>query len=375
MRNFAQYNLLLLKKYEQWMVAMHYVKHTQDHYRKALREFVKFLGEKSAATVTHWDIRDFIVRISEDGASLDKTYRYLGVVRLFYDFLNLGGVVSYVAPRLVRLRRPLENGGPFLTESQVQRLIAATRTLRERALIELFYGTGCRLAEARHLKVEDIDLIGRTARITGKFGKVRNALLTKNAVEALRTYIGDRPSGFVFQKDMPIQKGSLGKKEDYWVGQWINYGSAGPPYRRESQSLGRVDVVPYEEARERFRKTLGNVNLVRPQSSGPLSRMAVQVMLEHIGERAGLKNVGPHMLRRSFATHLLDHGASLDVIQALMGHVYLQTTVRYTRLSTGRLVKTFERCHPRGKMNERRIAETSQQTAKIRQGDETSTEV
>jgi site-specific recombinase XerD len=101
-----------------------------------------------------------------------------------------------------------------------------------------------------------------------------------------------------------------------------------------------------------FETFLQGKNLARPISTHPLSNMAVQHLIKLIGERAGLRNVGPHMLRRSFATHLYDHGAALEVVQALLGHRFLQTTLGYTRLSTGRLKKTFERCHPRRKMNE-----------------------
>ena len=136
-------------------------------------------------------------------------YRSLGVLRLFYDFLNLGGVVSYVAPRFVKLRRPWWNSLAPLNESQVQRLISAARTVRERALVGFFYATGCRLNEARGLKVEDLDLDARTARVVGKFGKARLVLLTKNAARALRGYIRDRESGFVFRQERPVPTGCL----------------------------------------------------------------------------------------------------------------------------------------------------------------------
>jgi site-specific recombinase XerD len=105
-----------------------------------------------------------------------------------------------------------------------------------------------------------------------------------------------------------------------------------------------------EVAKQKFDKLLEGVNLVCPAIDRPLSNTGVRMILREVGERAGLKNVGAHMLRRSFATHLYDHGAGLEVIQALLGHVYLQTTLQYTRLSTGRLLKTFEKCHPRGRM-------------------------
>ena len=109
MHSYARFNRGLAKQYDQWMVAMHYAKSTQHIYRKVLLMFIKFLGPKSLASVSHGNIRKFIAQTSADGATLGTAYRELGVLRLFYDFLNLGGVVSYVAPRFVRLRRPWWN--------------------------------------------------------------------------------------------------------------------------------------------------------------------------------------------------------------------------------------------------------------------------
>lgn len=352
MRSYARQNRGLAKRYDQWMVAMQYVHHTQHMYRHTIRKFLEFLGEKSAVRVTHWDIRQFIALVSQNGASLDSTYRQLGVLRLFYDFLNLGGVVSYVAPRLVKLRKPPSQGGRWLTESQVERLIAASTTLRERAIIEFFYGTGCRLSEVRHLKIQDIVLDDRVARVVGKFGKVRSVLLTTNTVAALRAYIGDRTTGFIFRQDMPVQKGCVAKRGNYWVGLWVDYTGPGPKYPRKAKVLGRIDLVPYGSAKLALAGSLEPHRLIRPEIDRPLSKVAVATLLKKVGERAGLRNVGPHMLRRSFATHLHDHGADLQVIQTLLGHVYLATTTKYTRLSTGKILKTFDRCHPRRKMRD-----------------------
>jgi len=339
-------------RYEKWMIAMHYASPTRWVYRKTIRMFIEFLGKKSISSVTHLDVSRFATQVSENGASLNTTYRHLGVLRVFYDFLNLGGVVNYVAPRFVRIRQPTHNPSPMLSERNVQRLISATRTLRERALVEFLYGTGCRSIETTRLQLHDIDFAARTVRVLGKFGKVRVVLLTKSATEAIRVYVGDRQNGFVFERDMAVQRGNLAMCRGHWYAQWVDYGGPGPKYHKTSKYLGRTDTVSYESAKEKLKSLLEHVNLVRPKKLGPLSKMAVYDILRKVGTRAGLKSVSPHMLRRSFATHLYDHGASLEVIQALLGHVFIDTTRRYTRLSMGRIVKTFERCHPQGKMND-----------------------
>jgi site-specific recombinase XerD len=164
MRSHAATNRKLAQRYSQWMKALHYAKSTQQTNMRAVGSYLKFTGDRSIATATHEDVRGYIARISEDGASLGCVYRNLHVLRVFYDFLNMGGLVHYVMPRFVFVRHPQVNTPHALSESQVRRLIAATRTLRERALVEFLYGTGCRLREAARLKIEDIDFEDRSSR-------------------------------------------------------------------------------------------------------------------------------------------------------------------------------------------------------------------
>jgi site-specific recombinase XerD len=349
MRSYAQLNRGLARQYDQWMVAMHYARVTQQTYRRTIRRFTDFLGRKSLLVVSHLDIRKFVARVSEDGSSLGSVYRNLGVLRLFYDFLHLGGLVSYVAPRFVRLRRPWWNSLAPLSESQVQRLIAATKTLRERALIEWFYATGSRLTETTCLRVEDLDLDARTARVLGKLGKARTVILTKGAAESLQRYIGDRRGGYVFRDDFPDQKGCLTTHLHNWISLCRDY--SGPTVTRKRKTHGRVDQITYQAARRMHQEFLSGCTLTRPPRNLPLSKFIVQNAVKRIAGRAGLKNVTPHTLRRTFATHLYDHGATVEVIQALMGHVWIQTTMKYTRISTDKLTKTVDQCHPRGKLN------------------------
>src|SRR6202522_4095027 len=163
MHSHVRFNRGLGRQYHKWMKAMHYAGTTQTTYLKALHQYVGFMGQRSLARAKHTDIRLFIAHASENGATLGSVYRHLGILRQFYDFLNLGGVVDYVAPRFVRLRLPWHQRPRVLSEAQVRQLILATRTPRERALIEFFYSTGCRLNEARHIKIENIDFVASQA--------------------------------------------------------------------------------------------------------------------------------------------------------------------------------------------------------------------
>jgi site-specific recombinase XerD len=108
---------------------MHYARVTQTLYLKALRQYVDFIGKRSIARADHTDIRLSLAQASENGATLGTAYRYLGVLRQFYDFLNLGGVVDYVAPRFVRLRVPWHGRANTLTEAQIRRLISVAEAV------------------------------------------------------------------------------------------------------------------------------------------------------------------------------------------------------------------------------------------------------
>ncbi len=330
---------------------MHYAKTTQILYRRVIRRYSEFLGDKSIASANHFDIRHYIAQTSENGATLNSVYRDLSVLRLFYDFLNLGGLVHYVAPRFVKLRRPWTSNPRPLSEWQVQRLIAATRTLRERALVEFFYATGCRLSEAIGLRIQDLDLDAKSARVRGKLGKVRTVLLTQNAMDAMRQYIAARKDGFVFQEDLPVQKGCLFASEGQWKSKWGEFRGSDRKRIQRHKCLGPIANMSYELAKQKHEELIASLELTRPPRKRPLSKVAVQAAIRQIAVRAGIKNVTPHTFRRTFASHLYDHGAGVEVIKALMGHVWIQTTMKYAHIGPDRMAKTFERCHPRGKLN------------------------
>ena len=330
------------------MVALHYSQSTRRYARKVLGRFNEFLADRSISHVTHLEIRSFLTRLSSFGATLETAYRHLGVLRRFYDFLNLGGVVSYVPPRLVRIKSIKRTDLQVLSQADIKRLLSATRTARERALVEFIYGTGSRLKEATHLRVEDIDFQNRCARVHGKFSKIRTVFLTEGGVSALRAYLGARTTGYVFREDMAPQRAGLSVVDHAWVASWKDYGRHVPSgdYERRRKTLGPVDEISPEQAEEKLNELLKGVQLTRPVPDRPLTNSTVLVSINAIGRRAGFKNVGVHALRRSFATHLYERGVAIEIIQALLGHVYLGTTLGYTRLSKARMAKAVDDQHP-----------------------------
>lgn len=349
-KSYAEVNRRLIDRYYDWMVAQNFAKETKVYYFKVLRLYCDFLGSKSIAGVSHLDIRRFITRASEEGVTHDQIYKRLGILRVFYDFLKLGGVVSYVAPRFVRLRVPTWKLPPVFSEKEAERLIAAADTLRERALIEVFYGTGCRGREVRNLKIEDLNFVEKTARVIGKYEKARDVLLTDGAIDALRTYIGIREGGYVFQPWWVEQNPRVSSVRGRWYGTWRDYRNS-RRYKENTIYLGRADQMSRANAERNFEAELRKINRDQPVFNRPLSEVSMSKAIRVVGLRAGLRNVCPQMLRRAFATHLYNNGVRPEIIQSLMGHVFFGTTANYVRIGASKIEKDFREAHPRGQMN------------------------
>jgi len=345
-RSGARFNERLVKRYEQWMVIQQYSVGTKYVYRQTLRLFVDFLKNKRVIDVGQTEVRKFLLHLAENGVSLISARRHLLALRRFYDFLNLGGLVSYVAPRFLVVRQKPVRTQPHLSEEEVQRLIAAGETPREEAALEFFYGSGCRLGEALRLRIGDLDLKARTARVTGKYDKTRIVLFTERAAEALRKYIGERKVGYVFKQEYPPRRGHLYINQGSWEGRWYNKEKG---FR--IRYLGRVRTMSREKARQAFDEVLKSVPPGRLVTDRPLTPMTLGKLVREVGYRAGLPRAHAHMLRRSFATHLHENGAELMAIQRLLGHVNIETTAKYANLSAFRLTDVFEKCHPFGKFH------------------------
>jgi site-specific recombinase XerD len=345
MRKNDALNQRLAQSYDRWMVIQQYARSTKGTRRKAIQLFIESLHGKLLTEATHLDVREFIAELTQKGFKLGYANEYLSCLRTFYDFLNLGGMVGYVPPRLVRIRAGRRKPPNVLSESDIARLFRACRTKRDRAFLEFSYGTGCRPGEVRHLRIEDIDFAARTVRVLGKKG-VRVVPLGRRACRAIRDYICKRQTGYVFQTDYPIQKGGLYTNGGYWHAEWKDYRDKDPKQRY--QVLGSIGVVSKAEAKARFQQLLKGVQLTRPERNRPLNQGGTSRLIAMLALRAGLKQrVYPHLLRHSFATHLLNRGADVRVIQELLGHAKLESTVTYTHVSTATMAKTLERFHPR----------------------------
>ncbi len=283
--------------------------HTVQAYRRDVSQYLSFLdfqGDPAELAVDRQRLRRFLALVRRDAfapeqgrrrkAALSERSlaRKLSALRAFYRWLNRRGLLAADPSRLVdapRLGRPLP---VFAEEGWVHRMMglpdtATRRGLRDRALLELLYGAGLRLAELRGLARDDVDLRGELLRVHGKGNKER---LVPLQGEARR-----------------------------WLERWL---AVAAPQGAAAVFGGRG-------------------------ADGALARRSVQRIVEkYLGQVASLARVSPHVLRHSFATHLLERGADLRSIQEMLGHASLTSTQVYTHVSTEKLKAVHRKAHPRG---------------------------
>jgi site-specific recombinase XerD len=161
----------------------------------------------------------------------------------------------------------------------------------------------------------------------------------------------------VFREDLPVQKGCLYLSEGRWVSKWSEYTEPERTRTQKHKILGNVTQLSQEAARKKHEEHIASLDLVRPPRNCPLSKMTIQQIIALMASRAGLRGVTPHTLRRTFATHLYNKGAGVEVIKALMGHVWIQTTMTYAHIGQDRLTKVFDQCHPRGQLDGQKTSE------------------
>ena len=262
-------------------------------------------GEWAWKEVDRLALRSYMGSLAREGLAKRSIARAVSALRTFYRFLNLRHGVEVNPARSVRLPKGERRLPAVLDRKQVENLFALAeaaaesggyRERRDLAILELFYGTGMRLAELAGLNVVDVDLLSDQVKVRGKGRKERILPIGSYAARALRGYEQAREA---LLSAMQSRRGD-----------------------RRALFLSRTGA----------RLSPRGVQLV------------VRGFLRLLDERAGLK---VHTLRHSFATHLLDAGADLRAVQELLGHSSLSTTQVYTHTSVERLKKIYQQAHPR----------------------------
>ncbi len=345
-RNSHAFNLELVKRYERWLVVQRYAVQTRYHYGRCVHKFVAFRGNQGVLGTTHFDVQEFLAASAARGASPKAIRGELYALRVFFDFLNLGGLVKWVPPRTVKLRRLPRHIPKVLTQKELTAVLAATRTRHERALIEVLYGTGCRTGELRAMRIEDIDFDQRRIRVSGKGGQ-RVLLFTPIVGRTLRGYIGNRKTGYLFVEQRPPQRIRPQRtKYGQWHCVWKIYDDDGRHILTKSGFVAARERLNFKQAVIHFSEMAKRDRLIRPVGLRPLSNSSFQNTVQKIGLRTGLQ-INPYSFRHTFATHLLDNGADLRIIQDLLGHNSIRSTQIYLHVSKKQVQKVFDQCHPR----------------------------
>jgi integrase/recombinase XerD len=253
--------------------------------------------ERDVASLERPDLEEFVRHLMAESRSPRSVARVVACVRGFYRFLVLDGRLAHDPAEDLRAPRSWPALPRCLTLDEVDRLIAQADVttllgLRDRALIELLYATGLRVSELMGLRAADVNLEGGYLVCSGKGSKQRLVPIGDEAVAWVRRY--------------------------------------------------------QQEARPRLVKKGSASRLFVNVRGGPLSRVGFWKNLRRYGRQAHLPaDLSPHVLRHSFATHLLDRGADLRAIQMMLGHADLSTTQIYTHVLEARLRSVYERFHPR----------------------------
>lgn len=270
-------------------------------YRRDLEKFYAFLDKKGLLNkmeaVGRDDILEFLGWQLDNGLAHTSVARSLSCLKSFYKFLQMEGYIeknpttNLETPRIKR-KLPSVLSVDEINQLMQQPDVLTLLGIRDRAMLELMYGTGVRVSELLALKLDDINMTAGFLRCLGKGSKERIVPVNKTALDWVQRY--------------------LVKARNFLI-------------------------------KNHLEKSLFvNANGKR------MSRQGFFKILSRYAEKAGIrKEVTPHTLRHSFATHLLENGADLRVVQELLGHADISTTQIYTHLTTSRLREIYNRCHPR----------------------------
>ena len=286
--------------------------HTLRNYAIDLAQFLEHLAPADPQTgarreveirqIDHITIREWLSELHAAQKKKTSIARKLAALRTFFQFLMREGVVELNPAKLVstpRLEKKLPN---HLSVEDAVRFIETPDTQtdlgkRDRAILEMLYGTGIRVSELTKLNLHDVDFRERMVRVKGKRRKERIVPFGEPALHALMRYLTEARPAF-------LNNAPIAERDNEAV--FLNYQGT----RITTRSVGRM-------------------------------------VDKYIVQCAGIHNISPHALRHSFATHLLDSGADIRDIQELLGHARLSTTQIYTHVSMEKLIEVYDKSHPK----------------------------
>ena len=277
-----------------------YSQHTVRSYRSDLEQFFLWLKSQDISfdpkEIASADIRSWIVNLVENGYSPVSVHRKISSLRAFYRYLLRQGVITEIPLEKVILPKRAKVLPVFISEDSLEKLLDDFNFgddfmgVRDKAIIEMFYLTGMRRAELIGLKDEDVDITGGVVRVKGKRNKERFIPLVGSFTTSLSNYLDVRSKEGIIDPEQFFVNKKGNKMYDKGV------------YNKVNRYLSMVTTV---------------------------------------------EKKSPHVLRHTFATHMLNHGADLNSIKELLGHANLAATQIYTHNTFEQLKKVYKQAHPR----------------------------
>lgn len=273
--------------------------HTIKSYTSDLSDFIATMGS-GFCDFNHRNISAYLLQIQDKRYTKTTISRKIAAIKTFYRFLYRERLVNTNPAVNVRAPRKIKNLPEFLTDAEIQLLMAQVETktpsgTRDRTIMEVLYATGMRNSELCGLNLGDINLEENEIRVFGKGSKERIVLISNRARDFLRNYI--------------------------------------------------------EQVRSQLSENAGggeNEPVFINMSGCRINQRSIFRLIEGCAHKAGLaRKISPHTLRHSFATRLLERGADLRVVQELLGHASISNTQIYTHVSTDRLKQSYLKAHPR----------------------------
>jgi len=295
-----------IEKFEHYLsVEKNLSPHTQRNYVSDLHQFKDFLESEhpgiSITAIDNMTIRSYLGSLYKKNRK-SSIARKLASLRTFFKFLLKVGILKENPASTVSTPRLEKHVPSFLTIDEMFALLnmpdeTKLAGIRDKAILETLYSSGLRVSELVEMNEDDLDLNLGIIKVMGKGRKERIVPIGSKAIEALNNYLSSR------------------KK----MGKYPLSSSLNPP-------------------------------LLLNQRGGRLTTRSVARIINRYVEQCGLlKNISPHSLRHTFATHMLDAGADLRAIQELLGHVSLSTTQKYTHVSISKLMEVYDKAHPKSR--------------------------
>jgi integrase/recombinase XerD len=272
-------------------------KNSLDAYRRDLEKFVSYSGTEAGGLPGAEILRQHLDSLYRSGLASRSIARHLTTLRNYCTFLVRDGLLAADPTAFLASPKQWSNLPKYLNGEQIDRLVAVPdasrpRGLRDRAMLELLYASGLRVSELCQLELSDLNQELGVLRVTGKGGRQRMVPVGKSALAAVSSYL----------------------------------------------ERGRASLLRGRGSRYLFVTSRG----------GGLTRQAFWKLLAVHGRKAGIfHGLTPHVIRHTFATHLLEGGADLRSLQTMLGHADISTTQIYTHVLRSRLKKTVEEHHPR----------------------------